>query len=75
MKVWEIVKEENEGKLYLDCELGDIYKLIYFGVNLELINVENDKLITDSYVIGSLLEIEFAEVVEIIKDTNNVLSK
>ena len=74
MKVWEIVKEENEGKLYLDCDLGGIYKLIYFGVNLELINVENDKLITDSYITGSLLEIDFAEVVEIIKDTNNNLS-
>ena len=54
--------------------IGDIYKLIYFGVNLELINVENDKLITDSYITGSLLEIDFAEVVEIIKDTNNNLS-
>ena len=62
MKVWEIVKDENEGKLYMDVLLGDIYKLERYGLNLELIDEETGELITNKYVTGVLVEIEFEEV-------------
>lgn len=65
MKAWEICKEENVGKKYVDsnCNEWEVYKIRLINGDYYDLRDCNDNDLSKEYYLSSILELDFEEVV------------
>ena len=66
MKSWEICKEENVGKKYVDsnCNEWEVYKIRLINGDYYDLRDCNDNDLSKEYYLSSILELDFEEVVD-----------
>ena len=79
MKIWEIMKEENIGKKYVDsnCNEWEVYKIRLINGDYYDLRDCNDNDLSKEYYLSSILELDFEEVVDwskVLVDTKILVS-
>lgn len=66
MKIWEILKPENIGKIYISDKISDRLKVVerfpYDGIRVSLDTVKYGEHIEDIYHLDNILNMDFLEV-------------